>query len=93
MSCWRLSFVAMNSSWSFRETVRSWVRYMTFTYCWVIVDPPCNCSPCEMFHAARTIPDGEIPGLVQKVRSSAAITESWTCLGICDIGTVCRFCS
>ena len=91
LSVCRLSLVAMKSSENFREKVRSWVRYMTFTYCWVIVEPPCSCSPRAMLNAARAIPDGEMPGLVQKVRSSAAITASWTVFGIFASGTEMRF--
>src|SRR2546430_2431438 len=93
LSCDRLSLVAMKSSESFREKVRSWVRYMTFTYCWVIVEPPCNCWPRAMLYAARAMLDGEMPGLVQKVRSSAAMTASWTVFGIWANGTDRRFCS
>lgn len=93
LSSERLSLVAMKSSENFREKVRSWVRYMIFTYCWVIVEPPCNCSPRAMLNAARAMPDGEMPGLVQKVRSSAAITASWTCFGILASGRERRFCS
>ena len=42
-------------------------------YCWVIVEPLCSSSPRAMAHRERNMPFGEMPWLVQKVRSSAAM--------------------
>ena len=35
-----------------------------FTYCWVIVEPPCVEPPVTLLHAARTMPVKEMPGSV-----------------------------
>ncbi len=53
------------------------------TYCWVIVEAPCTLPPWALLKAARRMPLGSMPLLVQKVRSSAAITASWRFCGIC----------
>ena len=85
MSCLDTSlpiFTARRSSLNLRLMVRSWDRYNTLMYCWVIVEPPCISPPREMAHAARTIPLTEMPGSVQKVRFSAETTALRRSLGI-----------
>ena len=48
MSCLDTSlpiFTARRSSLNLRLMVRSWDRYNTLMYCWVIVEPPCISPP------------------------------------------------
>ena len=67
----------------FRTKLRSFVRYVFFTYCWVIVEPPWRISRLLMSaQAARTIPSGSIPLWVKKSRSSVATTASISTWGI-----------
>ena len=37
-------------------------RKAFFTYCWVMVDPPCVLLPVTSFQAARTMPVKDTPG-------------------------------
>ena len=62
-----------------------------FTYCWVMVEPPpAVVSPVIWPSAARAKPEGENPELVQKSRSSAAKTASWTSTGTDSKATCSR---
>ena len=74
--CCFCSFSDKIASCTLRLTERSWVRYRIFTYCWVMVEAPCVAPPRASLNAARTMPLGSMPLLVQKVRSSAATTAS-----------------
>ena len=51
----------MNASLALRVYVWSEVRKAFFTYCWVIVDPPCVAPPVRFDQKARRIPVGETP--------------------------------
>ena len=61
------------------------------TYCWVIVEAPWVALPWALENAARTMPLGSMPLLVQKVRSSAATTASCMYCEILPSGTDWRF--
>jgi hypothetical protein len=58
------SLTVTNSSLNFRENVRSPLVNWFFTYCWVIVEPPCRSPPLTLLSAARAMPVGEMPGSV-----------------------------
>ena len=75
-------FTARRSSLNLRPMVRSWDRYNTLMYCWVIVEPPCISPPRAIAQAARVMPLTEIPGSDQKVRFSAETTASRRVFGI-----------
>ena len=75
------SFTAMKISLNLRVKVRSCVKYAFFTYCWVIVDPPCTSPPARSTHIARRMPVGEMPGSDVKLRSSADRTAFCTTRG------------
>jgi hypothetical protein len=60
----RSSLIVTNSSRNFRLNVRSPPVKTFFTYCWVIVEPPCRSPPRTLFQAARVMPFGEMPGSV-----------------------------
>jgi len=59
-----------------RARVRSLVRKAVFTYCWVMVEPPCwdALVPDTCAQPARAMPAGSTPLWFQKFWSSAAIT-------------------
>jgi len=62
-------------------------------YCWVIVEAPCRLRPRAISYSERTIPVGDIPLSVQKLRFSAATTASLIDCGISEYAIDVRFCS
>jgi len=62
-------------------------------YCWVIVEPLCRSWPRAMAHRERTMPFGEMPWLVQKLRSSAAMTAFLMFSDMAEYSTSVRFCT
>ncbi len=65
-----------------RFTSRLGVRMRFFTSCWVMVEPPCSIFPdVTLVRKARNTAPRSMPSLVQKVRSSVAITASMTRFG------------
>ncbi len=91
MDCVRDSLTARHSSRSLRSTVCSWARNVFFTYCCVIVEPPCSSPPRAMPTTARASPRTEKPGSLRKVAFSAAIAAFCSATGTCARGTLCRF--
>ena len=70
---------ASSISFTLRLTVRLLVRMRFFTSCWVMVEPPCSIWPDVTFlRNARNTAPRSMPSLVQKVRSSVAITALTT---------------
>ncbi len=55
------SLSAMKNSFTLRLRVWSCERYVFFTNCWVMVEPPWASWPLAMFTAARAIPESETP--------------------------------
>jgi hypothetical protein len=52
--------------------VTSLVRYTFFTYCWVMVEPPCATVSLRRFvQSARLMPTGSMPSWRKKSLSSA----------------------
>lgn len=85
------SFIEMKSSVTLRLSVWSESRYVFFTYCWVIVEPPWVDPPLAMFHTARAIPIGSTPLSDSNDSFSAAITAFCIDRGILSMGTIWRF--
>jgi hypothetical protein len=57
----------------------------------VIVEAPCWGPPLALLNAARRMPRGSMPWLVQNERSSAETTASLTGSGISEKGIELRF--
>jgi hypothetical protein len=87
--CWEI-LTDQTSSRNLRRRLKSSSWVATFTYCWVIVEPP-PAPPVACLNTARPMPIGSKPGLDQYDRSSAASTASCTCLGTCSSWTFTRF--
>jgi hypothetical protein len=85
------SLIEMKSSVTLRFKVCSESRYVFFTYCWVIVEPPWVEPPVAMLTTARAMPIGSTPLSVSKDSFSAAITAFRIDTGIWSIGTIWRF--
>jgi hypothetical protein len=77
-----LSRSASSISLILRFTSRFDVRMRFFTSCCVMVEPPCSMRPeVRLVRNARNTAPRSMPSLVQKERSSVAITAFCTILG------------
>ena len=75
----RSSFTEITASLSFRQMDRSRPTYVFFTYCWVMVEPPCTALRLRMSaHVARASPMGSTPEWRKKLRSSVSTTARRT---------------
>jgi hypothetical protein len=77
------TFMEMKISLNFRVTVCDWSSSRAFfTYCWVMVEPPCVSPPVAMLSTARAMPLGSMPLSVSKVLFSCEMTASRIALGM-----------
>ena len=76
------TLMEMKSSLNLRVRVCCWSRRVFFTYCWVMVEPPCVSPPLAMFTKARAIPIGSTPLSVSNVLFSAEMTAFCMAFGI-----------
>jgi hypothetical protein len=81
----RPTLMETSSSLNFRDIVCDWSFSIAFfTYCWVMVEPPCVSPPLAMLKSARPIPTGSMPLSVSNFLFSADMTAYRISLGICS---------